>query len=67
MGMATSGAFLVTRSEPRTRTALLVAGIALYHQIAMLERSETRLSCLVDGIVYFDSCSRAGGRNGAAA
>ena len=70
MGMSTSGAFLVTRSEPRTRTALLVEAIALHHQIAVLEHSETRLPCFIivtNGIVYFGSCSRAGGPNGATA
>ena len=45
MATPTSGAVPVARSEPRTRTALLLEGIALRHQIAVLERSRTRLSC----------------------
>jgi hypothetical protein len=45
MAMATSGAVLVARSEPRTRTALLLEAIALRHQIAVLERSRTRRPC----------------------
>ena len=40
MATPTSGAFLVARSEPRTRTALLLESIALRHQITVLERSE---------------------------
>jgi len=39
--MPTSGAVPVAGSEPRTRTALLLEGIALRHQIAVLERSGT--------------------------
>src|SRR5712692_10307835 len=35
----------VARSEPRTRTALLLEAIALRHQIAVLERSRTRRPC----------------------
>src|SRR5208337_2358230 len=35
----------VARSEPRTRTALLLESIALRHQIAVLERSRTRRPC----------------------
>ncbi len=45
MGMPTSGAVPVARSEPRTRTALLLEAIALRHQIAVLERSRTRRPC----------------------
>jgi hypothetical protein len=45
MAMATSGAVLVARSEPRTRTALLLEAIALRHQIAVLERRRTRRPC----------------------
>jgi hypothetical protein len=37
-----SGAMPVVRSEPRTRTVLLLEAIALRHQIAVLERSRTR-------------------------
>jgi len=43
--MPTSGAVLVARSEPRTRSALLLESIALRHQIAVLERSRTRRPC----------------------
>jgi hypothetical protein len=39
MAMPTSGTAPVARSEPRTRTALLLESIALRHQIAVLERS----------------------------
>jgi hypothetical protein len=46
MAVPTSGAVLVARSEPRTRTALLLESIALRHQIAVLERSRTRRPCL---------------------
>jgi hypothetical protein len=35
----------VARSEPRTRTALLLEAIALRHQIVVLERSGTRRPC----------------------
>jgi putative transposase len=35
----------VARSEPRTRTTLLLEAIALHHQIAVLERSRTRRPC----------------------
>jgi hypothetical protein len=45
MAMPTSGAVPVARSEPRTRTALVLESIALRHQIAVLERSRTRRSC----------------------
>jgi hypothetical protein len=45
MAMPTSGAVPVARSEPRTRTALLLESIALRHQIAVLERSRTRRPC----------------------
>jgi hypothetical protein len=45
MAKPTSGAVPVARSEPRTRTALLLEGIALRHQIAVLERSGTRRPC----------------------
>jgi hypothetical protein len=45
MAMPTSAALPVARSEPRTRTALLLEGIALRHQIAVLERSRTRRPC----------------------
>jgi hypothetical protein len=38
MAKPTSGAVPVARSEPRTRTALLLEGIALRHQIAVLEQ-----------------------------
>src|SRR5712692_981491 len=41
----TSGVVPVARSEPRTRTALLLEAIALRHQIAVLERSRTRRPC----------------------
>jgi len=43
--MPTSGAVPVARSEPRTRTELLLESIALGHQIVMLERSRTRRPC----------------------
>src|SRR5271169_2816566 len=33
---------VIARSEPRTRTRLLLEAIALRHQIAVLERSRTR-------------------------
>ncbi len=42
MGMPTSEALTVARSDPRTRTALLLESIALRHQIAVLERSRAR-------------------------
>jgi len=45
MAMLTSGAVPVARIEPRTRTALLLEGIALRHQIAVLERSGTCRPC----------------------
>ena len=46
MGMATSGAFLVARSELRTRTALVLEAIALRHEIGVLTRNRTRRPCL---------------------
>src|SRR5271169_735774 len=46
MAMPTSGAVSVARTEPRTRTSLLLESIALRHQIAVLERSRTRRPCL---------------------
>ena len=45
MATSTSGAVPVARSEPRTRTALVLESIALRHQIAVLERSRTRRPC----------------------
>jgi hypothetical protein len=45
MATPPSGAFPVARSEPRTRTALLLEAIALRHQIAVLERSQTWRPC----------------------
>src|SRR5271157_6593613 len=45
MATPTSGAVPVARSEPRTRTALVLESIALRHQIAVLERSRTRRPC----------------------
>jgi class 3 adenylate cyclase len=45
MTMPTSGAVSVARSEPRTRTTLLLESIALRHQIAVPERSRTRRPC----------------------
>src|ERR1700681_4788759 len=45
MAKPTSGAVPVARSEPRTRTALLLEAIALRHQIAVLKRSRTRRPC----------------------
>jgi hypothetical protein len=35
----------LARSEPRTRTALMLESIALHHQIAVLERNGTRRPC----------------------
>src|SRR6202166_4905861 len=46
MATPTSRAGLVARTEPRTRTALLLEAIALRHQIAVLKRSRTRRPCL---------------------
>src|SRR5271166_387606 len=43
--MPTSAAVPGARSEPRTRTALLLESIALRHQIAVLERCRTRRPC----------------------
>src|ERR1017187_5644961 len=45
MAKPTSGTLLVARSEPRTRTALLLEAIALRHQIAVLERSRICRPC----------------------
>jgi len=45
MAIATSGAVPIAGSELRTRRALLLEGIALRHQIAVLERSRTRRPC----------------------
>ena len=47
MGVPTSGAVLVTRSFPRTRTARVLESIALRHQITVLERSRTRPASIV--------------------
>ena len=44
--MPTTESFLVARRcEPRTPTTLLLEGIALRHQIAVLERNGTRRPC----------------------
>jgi hypothetical protein len=45
MAMPTGEAVPVVRSVPRTRTELLLEGIALRHQIAVLKRSRTRRPC----------------------
>jgi hypothetical protein len=45
MAKPTSGVLSVPRSEPRTRTALLLESIALRHQIAVLQRNRTRRPC----------------------
>jgi hypothetical protein len=45
MAIPTSVAPPLVCREPRTRTALLLEGIALRHQIAVLERSGTRRPC----------------------
>jgi hypothetical protein len=45
MTMPTNGAVPLARSEPRTRTALLLEAIALHHQIAVLKRSQARRPC----------------------
>jgi hypothetical protein len=45
MAKPTSEAVSVARSEPRTRTSLLLESIALRHQIAVLERGRTRRPC----------------------
>jgi len=42
MAMPTSAAQPLVRNEPRTRIALLLEGIALGHQVAVLARSGTR-------------------------
>jgi len=49
--MPTSATLLLVRNEPRTRIALLLEGIALRHQIAVLKRSGTRRP-------YFRGCDR---------
>jgi len=67
MAMPTNAALSLARSEPRTRTALLLESIALRHQIAVLERSGTRRRCFRLWIGCFGSCSRVGGPNGATA
>jgi hypothetical protein len=41
MGIPTDAALPLARSEPRTRTALLLESIALRHRIAALERNGT--------------------------
>jgi len=41
----TRGVLPVSRSEGRTRSALMLESIALRHQIAVLERSRTRRPC----------------------
>jgi len=58
MAMATSGAILIARSEPRTRTALPLEAIALRHQIAVLERNRTRCPAYVVLISCSGSLSR---------
>ena len=45
METPTSGAVPIAGSELRTRSSLLLEGIALRHQIAALERSRTRRFC----------------------
>jgi hypothetical protein len=45
MAMPTNSVLPVARSEPRTRSALLLEAIALRHQIAVLERRRTRRPC----------------------
>src|SRR5216683_1027764 len=45
MATPTSRAVPVARSEPRTRTALVLEAIALRHQITVMERSRTRRPC----------------------
>jgi hypothetical protein len=45
MMMPTSATLPLVRTESRTRIALLLEGIALRHQIAVLERSGTRRPC----------------------
>jgi hypothetical protein len=45
MAMPTNAALPLARSEPRTRTALLLESIALRHQIAVLQRSGTCRPC----------------------
>jgi hypothetical protein len=44
-GDADKRALPPARSDPRTRTALLLESVALRHQIAVLERSGTRRPC----------------------
>jgi hypothetical protein len=45
MAMPTNAALPLARSEPRTRTALLLESIALRHQIAVLQRNGTCRPC----------------------
>ena len=45
MATPTNAALSLARSEPRTRTELLLESLALRHQIAVLERSGTRRPC----------------------
>src|SRR5271167_3382807 len=45
MAKPTNSAVSVVLSEPRTFTELLLEGIALRHQIAVLERGGTRRPC----------------------
>ena len=45
MAILTGGALPASRSELRTRTALVLEAIALRHQITVLERSRTRRPC----------------------
>src|SRR5260370_5940193 len=54
MATPTSRAVPVARSEPRTRSALVLEAIALRHQIAVLERSGTRRPCFrsIDRLVW---------------
>ena len=49
MTMPTGGAVSVTLGEPRSRTALVLEALALRHQIAVLERSQTRQPCFRRG------------------
>jgi hypothetical protein len=46
MAMPRRGAFLVARSELRTRTALVLEAIALRHEIGVLTRNRTPHPCL---------------------
>src|SRR3981189_2696682 len=45
MATPTNAALPLARSEPRTRTELLLESLALRHQIAVLERSGTPRPC----------------------